>query len=120
MSFQEAILHREPLVFSTVTKSGKPHSNVMLSLGMVDEKILIGLCFLNTTFENLQANNSVCLITCGDKGYFRIKGKVEMFKTGKYFDLAISLSKPPLPKMAVLVSIDEVFDLSAGNIVELN
>ena len=56
----------------------------------------------------------------GDKGYFRIKGKVEMFKTGKYFDLAISLSKPPLPKMAVLVSIDEVFDLSAGNIVELN
>lgn len=119
MSYTEALAHREPLIVSTVTKTGQPHSNIMLSLGVFDNKILIGLCFLTTTYENLINNNSVCLTTLGSKGYYRIKGTVEMFEKGKYFDLATSLSRPPMPKRAILVSITEVYDWEKEKFITL-
>ena len=119
MSIQEAFSHREPLIVSTVTPEGKAHSNAMLSLGIIDGKILIGLCFLNTTFKNLSKNTSISLATCGKKGYFRVKGTVEMFESGKYFDLANSLSNPPMPRRAILVNIKEAFDLDKMVAVKL-
>jgi len=119
MAFQEAVSHKELLVVSTVTKDNKPHSNIMVSLGLVDGKLLIGLCIQNITFENLLRDPTVCLVTSGDKGYFRIKGKVEMFESGKYFDLANSLSNPPMPKKALLVSLDEILDLDTGKVITL-
>lgn len=75
MSYKEALAHREPLVVSTVTADGKPHSNYMLSLGVVDGKILIGLCFLTTTYENLINNTNVCLTTCGKNGFLELRGR---------------------------------------------
>lgn len=119
MAFQEAVSQKELLVVSTVTKDNKPHSNIMVSLGLVDGKILIGLCIQNITYENLMMDPYVCLITSGNKGYFRIKGKVEMFDSGKYFDLANSLSNPPMPKKALLVSLDEILDLDTGKVISL-
>lgn len=111
MNWKKAFGLNKTIILSTVCKDLSPHANCVFSEGFVDNKLLIGNCQMDTTFKNLQRDNRVCIISLNDKGYFRIKGKATIYPSGKYFDLALKRSKPPLPKSALVIDIQEVFDL---------
>lgn len=104
---------RQEMFLSTGSKKGIPHNIAVLSLGLVDNKILIGVCIMKTTMKNLKENNKVSLAAKIDGKYLRIEGKAITKSSGKYLDKAIKMSNPPLPKKALLIEIKEIFDMEA-------
>jgi uncharacterized pyridoxamine 5'-phosphate oxidase family protein len=111
MAYTDALKERNELVLATSGKDGNPHAIVVISLGYMEQKILIGVCMMKKSLENIKENNNVCIIAKNNKEYYRIKGKATIYSSGEHLDLAISKSNPPLPKQAILVDIKEVFDL---------
>ncbi len=111
MNWKEAFGLKRTIILSTVCEDLSPHANCVSSLGFIDDKLLIGNCLMNTTFKNLQRDNRICIISIENNGYFRIKGKARIYSNGAYFDTALKRSKPPLPKAAIVIDVEEVFDL---------
>lgn len=111
MSWKQSVEERQEIVLSTCSKN-IPHAIIVLSLGLVDNQLLIGACLMKTTFENIKKNNKVSIVTKFNKEYYRIEGEVKIYPSGKYFDIAYRKSNPPMPKYAILVDVKEVFDLS--------
>lgn len=109
MSWQNAVKKGNELVLCTCSKN-QPHANVVISLGLIDGKLLIADCQMNTTLKNLQSSKQVCIVAKEKKEYYRIKGTIEIFSSGKYFDMANHDEKFPA-KNAILITIKEVFDL---------
>ncbi|MGV8162372.1 MAG: pyridoxamine 5'-phosphate oxidase family protein [Candidatus Nanoarchaeia archaeon] len=95
------------LVLSSCSKSCVPHANVVLSLGFVDDNLLVANCQMNTTIANLKETKVVCAVG----GYVRIKGKVKILSSGKYFELCVKKNKGYDVRQAILISVEEVFDL---------
>lgn len=62
---------------------------------------------MRTTIKNLKENPNICVIG----GHIRLKGTVEIFSSGKYFDLCVKENKDYEVKNAILISVKEVFDL---------
>jgi uncharacterized pyridoxamine 5'-phosphate oxidase family protein len=110
--WKKALAERQKIVLATSSKNNKPHAIIVISLGIIDEKILVGACLMKTTLKNIQENNHVSIVAENSKKYFRIEGKVEIFTSGKYFDLAHERSNPPMPKSSILIKINEVYDLN--------
>ena len=111
MSWKDCLKEGSELVLISSSKKAEPHGIIVISLGIIDNKILIGLCQSNTSIKNFEDNKSACIIVKNKKEYYRIKGKTELFSSGEYFDIAIEKSKGYDVKKALLVNIDEVFDL---------
>ncbi|MFH1780251.1 MAG: hypothetical protein ABH803_03890 [Candidatus Micrarchaeota archaeon] len=65
---------------------------------------------MNSTMKNILNSKRVCVVA----GYFRLKGSAEVFSSGKYFDLCVSKNKEYSVKNAILVNVEEVFDLDSG------
>jgi len=112
MNWKQALQERQELVLATSSKDGNPHAIMVISLGLIDDKLLIGACLMKTTLENIKNNNKVVLVVKHNKEYYRLKGKTQIYSSGKYFDLAYKKSSPPMPKYAILIDIKEVFDLA--------
>lgn len=98
---------------STSSKKNLPNANIVMSLGFIDDKLLVANCQMVKTIINLKANKNICVIG----GYFRIKGKAKIFSFGKYFDLCVERSKGYVVQHAILITLDEVFDLDKGKII---
>jgi hypothetical protein len=98
------------LVLATCSKKAKPHANIVISLGFIDGELLVADCQMKTTARNLRENREVCIVG----GYYRLKGKVKLFSSGKYFDLCVKKSKGYKVNNAILVDVEEVFDLNKG------
>lgn len=113
MNWKENFKEGKELVLATCSNSGKPNANIVISLGFVDGKILIADCQMKTTIENLRQTKSICVIG----GYYRINGIVEVFTSGKYFDICVEKSKNYKVKNAILVNIEKVFDLDKQKVV---
>jgi len=113
MTWKDLFKEREEIVLATTSKTGFPRAIVATSLGFSDEKLLIGICQMKKSFENLKENNNVSLVAMKDKEYYMIMGKTEIFLSVKYFGIAVKRSKkcPPLPHHVLVVNIKEVFDL---------
>lgn len=111
MNWKESFEEGKELILATCSKDCKPNANIVISLGFLDGKLLIADCQMKTTIENLKQNNKICVIG----GYYRIKGTVEIFTLGKYFEICASIvskqDKTLKMNNAIIVSIDEVFDL---------
>jgi len=104
---------RSELVLSTCSKACKPHANIVISLGFVDDKLLVADCQMVSTIKNLKENPVICVVS----GYYRLRGKVEIYSDGKYFDACVQKSKgydDSIVKHALVISVDEVFDLDKG------
>jgi uncharacterized pyridoxamine 5'-phosphate oxidase family protein len=102
---------RQEMVLVSASEDGKPHAIYVISLGLMDDKLLIGVCLMKKTLENIKNNNQVVLMgKIGDKHY-RVVGKTEVFDSGKYLEASKSKSNPPLPHKALLISINELYDL---------
>ncbi len=111
MDWKEALKPRQELFLATSSKDGKPRNIVVISCGIEDGKLLIGVCLMKTTLKNIQENSCVSIVTKYNGRYYRIDGKATLYSSGKYFDLVYQRSNPPMPKQAIVVDIEEVFDL---------
>lgn len=111
MNWKKALEERQEIVLSTSSTSNVPHAIMIISLGIIDDQVLIGACLMKTTLENIKKNNKVSMVTKLDKEYYRIEGEAKIYSSGKYFDIAYKKSSPPMPKYAILINIKEVFDL---------
>ena len=111
MSWKDTLEERKELVLSTCSKDCEPRAIVVISLGIVDDKLLIGDCMMKTTLKNMRENNKISIFSKDNGEYYCISGTVEIQPSGKYFDLATKKSNPPLPKNVLVIDIKEVFDL---------
>ena len=107
MGWKNAFEKGTELVLATSSEKGDPHANIVISLGFVDDKLLIANCQMETTIKNLKATKNICIIS----GYYRLKGIVEIFDSGKYFDICNEANKKYPTKSAILITVKEVFDL---------
>jgi hypothetical protein len=69
---------------------------------------------MNNTIKSLEANQNICIIG----GYFRVKGSVEIFDSGKYFDICTDNNPDYKVNNAILISINEAFDLDKVTPIE--
>lgn len=95
------------VILTTSSKDNVPNTNIVISLGFVDDKLLVADCQMNNTIKNLKENQNICIVG----GYFRIKGKVNIYSSGKYFDLCVKDNSDYKVNNAILTTINEVFDL---------
>lgn len=114
MSWKDALQAGEEIVLATCSKKCVPRAIVVVSLGFADGKLLIGAAPMKTSFENVRENNLVSIVAKRDGEYYRMGGRASVHSSGKYLDLAIERSKPPLPTRAITVDVGEVFDLDKG------
>ena len=111
MDWPNAFTPRQEIVLATVKKENIPHAIFVLSMGIIENKLLIGVCQMTTTLENIKNNNKVVVIGKSDTGYYRIFGEAKIYSSGKYYKTVCERSKPPLPKLAIVIDIKEVYDL---------
>ncbi len=102
------------VVLATTSEDNIPNANIVVSLGFIDNKLLVADCQMTSTIKNLRDNPNICLIG----GYFRIKGSVEIFSSGKYFDLCLKENSGYNVNNAILITIKEIFDLDKVVFVE--
>jgi len=114
MAWKATLEQGQNIVLATSSKGGSPRAIIVVSLGFIDDRLLIGACLMRKSLENIKENNKVSIATFKDNKYYRIDGVAAIYSTGKYLDTAIKKSKPPLPKVAILIDIKEVFDLDRG------
>lgn len=114
MAWKDVLKERQNIVFATSSKDGNPRAIVVVSLGFVDKKLLIGAYEMKRSLENIKGNSKVSIVAIKCDEYYRINGMPTIYSGGKYLEIAIKRSNPPLPKAAILVDIKEVFDLDKG------
>lgn len=102
------------LTLVTSSKEGNPHANIVISLGFIDGKILLADCQMVQTIQNLKDNYNICVVS----GHLRLKGKVEIFHSGYYFDICVQKNIEYIVKNAVLITVTEIFDLDKVQIIK--
>jgi hypothetical protein len=110
MNWKDNFKEGKEIILATSSKMGIPNANIVVSLGFVGNKLLVANCQMNNTNKNLEENPIVCVVG----GYFRVKGKVEIFSSGKYFDICVKKSNGYDVKSAILINIVEIFNLDKG------
>ena len=102
--------NRQPaVVFTTVSKDGTPNSIYATCVSIYeDSKIVIADNFFHKTAENIRSGSpaSVLFLTKEDKAY-QIKGKIEYYDSGKYFDFMKSWNPEKLPGHGAAVIVPE-------------
>jgi len=114
MLWKDALKERQNIVLATSSKDGSPRAIVVVSLGFVGKELLIGACLMKKSLENIKENNKVSIVATKGNEYYRVDGTATIYPEGKYLDIAIQKSNPPLPKAAIFIDIKEVFDLDKG------
>ena len=111
MSWKSSFEKGKELILATSSKDGAPNANIVISLGFVDDKLLVADSQMCTTLKNLQSTKRVCVVAKNKDEYYRIKGSVEIFNSGKYYDICNESDKEYPTKNAILITVKEVFDL---------
>jgi len=114
MNWQEKFKEGQELVLATCSQDSQPHANIVVSLGFIDDKLLIADCQMNMTLQNLRATKVICVVS----GYWRLKGRAEVLSEGKYFDLVVQKAKDHKVKNVIIVDVEEVFDLDKMEVVK--
>jgi hypothetical protein len=107
---------------ATASKSGVPNVTPKGTVKIIDdEHVVFADLFSKKTRTNLQENPyaAVTIIDEQSAAGYQLKGKAEMFDSGELFETAKTeaANAPidlPEPKYAVLISVESVFDQSAG------
>ncbi|MBR9682831.1 MAG: pyridoxamine 5'-phosphate oxidase family protein [Candidatus Aenigmarchaeota archaeon] len=113
MNWKDVVQKDREMVLATSSKDGKPHAIFVMCEGWIDDKILINACQTTRSLNNLTENPLACLVIKHEGNYYRIKGKVELHSSGKYFDIGVERNADGnnSTKSVILVSVEEVFDL---------
>jgi uncharacterized pyridoxamine 5'-phosphate oxidase family protein len=118
MAWQDSFQKGQELVLATCSNNNQPNANIVISLGFYEGRLLIADAQMNTTIKNLQSNNHICIISKTNSKYYRLRGQAEIFNSGKCFEICRKSDKQYPAKNAILVTIDEVFDLDKVKKVE--
>lgn len=119
MGWRNAFREGRELVLATCSEDARPNANIVMSLGFVDDRLLIADSQMETTIKNMKSTKRICVVSRSDGEYYRIKGSVEVHSSGKYLDICNSKDKQYPTKNAILVSIEEVFDLDKVRKIEI-
>ncbi len=111
MSWKNALELGQNIILATCSKKSHPHAIVVTSKGFVEDRLLINACQMDTTFMNIKESGLVCIVAKFNDEYYRIKGVARIYSSGRYFDIAVARNKTPPVKHAIVVQINEVFDL---------
>jgi len=60
MSWEDYFKVGNEILLATSSKSGEPNLNIVLSLGFVDNQLLIADSRMDTTIKNIRENDKVC------------------------------------------------------------
>jgi len=120
MSWKEAFKKGQELTLATCSKDIEPNANIVISLGFVDDKLLIADSQMGLTLKNLKSTKNICVVAKNNGEYYRIKGTVEIFNSGKYFELCNKADEQYPAKNAILIEIKEVFDLDKIKKININ
>jgi predicted pyridoxine 5'-phosphate oxidase superfamily flavin-nucleotide-binding protein len=111
MTWQENFNCGSEIILATSSHKLKPNANVVISLGFVDNRLMIADCQMVTTLNNLKENPQVCVIS----KYFKICGIAEILLSGRLFDKCVEIVSTQdsslVVKNAILITVKEVFDL---------
>ena len=119
MAWKDVLAERKMIILATSSKDGRPNAITVLSLGFVDNKLVIANCLMDSTLNNIRSNPDVCVVGIGDKEYYRLKGTATIFTSVKFFDTAVKKSSPTPPvKAAIAIDVKEVFDLENKKVIE--
>ncbi|NLY81242.1 MAG: hypothetical protein GX078_00495 [Clostridiales bacterium] len=103
---------------STISEDGKLHSVVAGSIMALNEdSMFVAEIFMNTTSENIQANNKAAfLIVKGMESYLINVTAQERYTEGAFYDtMSAPMKEKGLPVKAVWTfKTDEIFDQSAS------
>ena len=110
MGWEENFKEGKEVVLATCSKKGKPNANIVISLGFVDNKLLVADCQMKNTIKNLKNNPKICIVG----GYCRLLGKVEILDSGKYFDICVEKSRGYKVRHALVIEAREAFELDQG------
>jgi flavin reductase (DIM6/NTAB) family NADH-FMN oxidoreductase RutF len=115
MAWKNVLGDRREIILTTSSKNGQPNAIIAMSLGPVNDKLLVANCLMKSTLENIRSNPSVCVVGIGEKEYYRLRGIASEFFAGDFFDAAVKKSSPTPPvKSAIVIDIKEIFDLDKG------
>lgn len=106
MSRQENFKEGSKVILATANNN-QPNANIVISLWFIGEKLLITNVQMTTTITNLQSNKNICVIGW----YYRLKWTVEIFDSGEIFQIAQEKNKGFTIKHAILITINEIWDL---------
>ncbi len=107
---------------ATAAKDGTPNVSIKGSLRLLDDEHLVfaDLYSLKTR-KNLQENPKVAIMVYEDasRSGFTIKGSAEQISRGPLYDQTVegmkkAMPELPPPKYVVRVTVESVFDQSAG------
>ncbi len=104
------------LILVTSSKIGTPNANIVISCGFMGDNLLVADCQMVTTINNLKENPMICVVG----GHFRLKGGVDIYSSGEYFDLCAKKSKGYVVRNAIVIKNTEIFDLEKVKIVNDN
>lgn len=107
MPWEEHFRVGKEIMLATSSKKGEPNINIVLSLGFVDNQLLIADSRMDTTIRNLKENNRVCFVG----GYYKVKGTARLFTSGEYYDICVKRIANFSVKTAILIQAESVIDL---------
>ena len=108
-------LEKSIVAFATVDLNNKPNVVAVAFCKFIsDNQVLITDNFMNKTRENLEHNKNVSLSFWNQDNGYQLKGIAEVFTSGEFKDI---IDSDPnnyglAHKAAILVTIDEIWDLS--------
>lgn len=112
MSRQENFQEWKEVMLATANNN-QPNANIVQSLWFINNKLLVANVQMKTTIANLQSNKNICVIGW----YYRLRWTVEIFDSGEIFQIAQEKSKGFVVKHAILITINEIWDLDKLEIV---
>jgi hypothetical protein len=114
MNWKNNFKKGKQIILATSSSKSIPNANIVISLGFVDNKILVADCQMKNTIRNLRQNPNISAVG----GYFRINGTAKIFSSGKYFDLCAKDEGEYIVKNAILITPKQVFNLDKVRIVK--
>ncbi|MBN1375946.1 MAG: pyridoxamine 5'-phosphate oxidase family protein [Dehalococcoidia bacterium] len=118
----KALISSQQAFIGTASADGKPSISMKGSTRVVDDEHIVFFEMSGgRTWENIQKNPRIAIVVADRAKFqgFRFEGEVkELLTSGPLYDEAKKLSEamkiPVPPKAAVLVQIQEIFDLGKG------
>jgi len=101
-----------PAIFTTVDKSGNPNSVYVTCLSRYDNStFIIADNYFEKTRQNIFAGSRASLLFITGKGEsLQLKGSVELFSSGEYFDDMKKWNPEKHPgRAAAVLTVDEAF-----------
>ncbi|MBU4257292.1 pyridoxamine 5'-phosphate oxidase family protein [Patescibacteria group bacterium] len=109
------LVENNAIGFSTVDKSGKPHSIAVAYVKVFGNKIIITNTHIKESVKNLKNNKNVALVVWNKEwetacAGFEIKGAAKNYESGKWFDFVKNMpeNKGYNIKGAIVVSAKKI------------